>query len=158
MTRTVALGGLIGGIVLIAIAYITAFLPGGAPGWATWSYMIGTSTSMLAVMVLGAARGRGGIGGLVWPFALIYVVLLAGFGSVLLMPAETGPGGSLWLGLPPRAAIVLYGIGILPLFLLPFAYALTFDSMTLSEEDLARLAAVRREREQHAAAAARKSA
>lgn len=153
MTRTVALGALIGGIVLIAIAYITAFLPGGAPGWATWSYMIGTSTSMLAMMVLGAARGRGGIGRLVWPFALIYVVLLAGFGSVLLMPAETGPGVSLWLGLPPRAAIVLYGIGILPLFLLPFAYALTFDSMTLSEDDLARMATVRREREQHAAAA-----
>jgi hypothetical protein len=43
------------------------------------------------------------------------------------------------LGLPRRAAIVLYGIGLLPLFVLPVAYALTFDEMTLSEEDLERV-------------------
>lgn len=151
-TRTCALAGCVAGIVLIAIAYATAFLPGGAPGWATWLYMIGTSTTMLAMMVLGAARGRGGIGPLVWPFALIYAVLLVGFGSVLLMPAEIGTATPLWLGLPPRAAIIIYGIGILPLFLLPFAYALTFDSMTLSQEDLARLAAIRAAREQRASA------
>ena len=147
MTRRYALAGFVAGIVMIAIAYATAFLPGGAPGWATWSYMVGTSTSMLAMMVLGAARGPAGIGRLVWPFALIYAVLLLGFGSVLLMSPETGPETSLWLGLPPRAAIILYGIGILPLFLLPVAYALTFDSMTLGEEDLARLAAIREARE-----------
>ena len=146
MTRTIALGAVVGGIVLIAIAYATAFLPGGAPAWAAWPYMIGTSTTMLGMMVLGAARGRGGIGRLVWPFALIYALLLAGFSAVLVMPPETGPTTSLWLGLPPRAAIILYGIGILPLFLLPIAYALTFDSMTMSEEDLARLAAMRRDR------------
>ena len=148
MTRTYALAGCVAGILMIAVAYVTAFLPGGAPGWATWSYMIGTSTTMLAMMVLGAARGSAGIGRLVWPFALIYAVLLLGFGAVLVMPADTGPATELWLGLPPRAAIILYGIGILPLFLLPFAYALTFESMTLGEDDLARLSAIRASREQ----------
>jgi hypothetical protein len=69
------------------------------------------------------------------------------------MPAETGADAPLWLGLPRRAAIVLYGIGILPLFLLPFAYAWTFDAMTLSEEDLARVAAARRAREARAGTA-----
>lgn len=158
MTRTIALSAVVGGIVLIAIAYVAAFLSGGAPAWAAWPYMIGTSTTMLGMMVLGAARGRGGIGQLVWPFALIYGVLLAGFGAVLVMPAETGSTTSLWLGLPPRAAIVIYGIGILPLFLLPFAYAMTFDSMTMSEEDLARLAAVRRDRLARASETERRSA
>ena len=158
MTRTWALAGFVAGILMIAVAYVTAFLPGGAPGWATWSYMIGTSTSMLAMMVVGAARGSAGIGRLVWPFALIYAVLIVGFGAVLLMPAETGAGTALWLGLPPRAAIILYGIGILPLFLLPVAYALTFESMTLGEEDLARLAAIRAAREQRVSLDERTSA
>ena len=76
----------------------------------------------------------------------ISVVLIAGFGAVLVMPAETA-GSVLWLGLPPRTAIVLYGIGVLPLFLLPLAYAYTFDTMTLSEDDLARIAELRRVRE-----------
>jgi len=34
---------------------------------------------------------------------------------------------------------VLIGIGLLPLLVLPLAYALTFDEMTLSEADLARV-------------------
>jgi hypothetical protein len=146
MTRAIALGSVVAGIVLIAIAYAAAFLSDGAPAWAAWPYMIGTSTAMVGMMVLGAARGRGGIGRLVWPFTLIYAVLLAGFGAVLLMPPESTTTTTLWLGLPARAAIIIYGIGILPLFLLPIAYALTFDSMTMSEEDLARLAEMRRER------------
>ena len=49
----------------------------------------------------------------------------------------------LWLGLPPRAAVVLYVIGFLPVLVLPLAYALTFDALTLSEADLARARAAR---------------
>ena len=147
MTRTAAVLGLVISTLLIAIAYVAVLATGGTPPWAPWCYMIGTSTVMLSTIVLGASRGRGGVGRLAVPFALIYVLLLAGFGAVLMMPPETGADTVLWLGLPRRAAIVLYGIGVLPLFLLPFAYALTFDSMTLSEADLARVAEARRDRE-----------
>lgn len=147
MTRSVALSGLVGGLLLIALAYAAVFITGRTPAWTVWSYMIGTSTTMLAMMVLGAARGRGGISRLIVPFAMIYLVLLGGFGAVLVLPAETA-GSALLLGLPVRTAIVLYGIGILPLFLLPLAYAFTFDSMTLREDDLERVADVRRAREQ----------
>ena len=147
MTRTAAVLGLVISTVLIAIAYVAVLATGGTPSWAPWCYMIGTSTVMLSTIVLGASRGRGGVGRLAVPFALIYVLLLAGFGAVLMMPPETGADAVLWLGLPRRAAIVLYGIGVLPLFLLPIAYALTFDSMTLSEADLARVAEARRDRE-----------
>ena len=147
MTRSAALAGLLLGILLIAAAYVAVFAAGHTPAWAVWSYMVGMSTTMLAIMVLGAARGRGGISRLVVPFAIIYVLLIAGFGSVLVMPAETAQS-ALWLGLPVRTAVVLYGIGVLPLFLLPLAYAFTFDTMTLSEADLARIAELRRAREQ----------
>ena len=147
MTRTAAVLGLVVSTLLIAIAYVAVLATGGTPPWAPWCYMIGTSTVMLSTIVLGASRGPGGVGRLAGPFALIYVLLLAGFGAVLMMPPETGADAVLWLGLPRRAAIVLYGIGVLPLFLLPFAYALTFDSMTLSEADLARVAEARRDRE-----------
>ena len=34
---------------------------------------------------------------------------------------------------------MLLGIGLLPLLVLPIAYALTFDDMTLSEADLERV-------------------
>lgn len=146
MTRSAALSGLVVGLLLIAVAYVAVFATGGTPPWAVWSYMIGTSTTMLSMMVLGAARGRGDIRRLVVPFIVIYVVLIAGFGAVLVMPAETAQS-ALWLGLPLRTAIVLYGIGVLPLFLLPLAYAYTFDTMTLSEDDLARVAELRRARE-----------
>ena len=146
MTRSAALSGLVLGILLIALAYVAVFVTGNTPPWAVWCYMVGTSTTMLAMMVLGAARGRGGIRRLVLPFIAIYALLLAGFGAVLVMPAESSMS-ALWLGLPARAAIVMYGIGVLPLFLLPLAYAYTFDTMTLSEGDLARIAELRRARE-----------
>jgi hypothetical protein len=49
------------------------------------------------------------------------------------------------LGLPLRAAIIMYGIGLFPAFIIPAAYALAFDRHTLSEADLARVRAVRDE-------------
>ena len=146
-TKRAALAAIVLSTCMIGAGYVAVLVLGRAPAWAPWCFMLGTSTVMLGTIVLGAARGRGGVGRLALPFALIYVLLLTGFGAVLAMPSETGPDATLWLGLPRRAAIVLYGIGILPLFLLPLAYAWTFDSMTLSEEDLARVKAARRTRD-----------
>jgi hypothetical protein len=64
----------------------------------------------------------------------------------LALPPET-EGAALWLGLPRRAALVLYGIGLLPVAILPVAYARTFDSLTLRPEDLERIRAARARRE-----------
>ena len=52
---------------------------------------------------------------------------------------------TLWLGLPARAAIVIYGIGLLPIVVLPVAYALTFESQTLTAEDIERVRSLARE-------------
>ena len=147
MTQRVALAALVAGTLLIAAAYAAQMLLGSAPAWASWAYLVGMSTSMVAMLVLGAARSRTGVGRLALPLATVYVLLLAGFGLALTLSPETAADARLWLGLPRRAAIVLYGIGVLPLFVLPLAYALTFESMTLREEDMARVAAARRDRE-----------
>ena len=66
--------------------------------------------------------------------------MAGGFAVVLSMPAPDA-GESHAVPGPARRArpIVLLGIGMLPLLVLPIAYALTFEDMTLSEADLARV-------------------
>ena len=151
MTRRLALAALLAGTVAIAAAYASAFLAGPPPAWAAWALAIGTAVVMVAAMALGAVRQGKGIGRLKWPFAFVFIVLAGGFCAVMVLPQEA-PGAPLFLGLPLRAAIVLIGIGLLPLLVLPVAYALTFDDMTLGEDDLARVrAAAQALREQAAA-------
>lgn len=140
-----ALGTLLASALLIAAAYVGALVADAVPAWAPWALMIGTSTIMLAMMVLGASRRGAGIGRLVVPFAAMFAVMVVGFGAALVMPSDVA-GSPLWLGLPRRAAVVLYGVGVLPLFVLPIAYALTFESMTLSEADLERIRKAKSER------------
>ncbi len=96
-------------------------------------------------MILGAARGRRGIGPLKIPFLFVVAVLAIGFCAALALPATEGPLSTLWLGLPTRAAVVIYGIGLLPIVVLPVAYALTFDTQTLSAEDVERVRALAQE-------------
>jgi prepilin signal peptidase PulO-like enzyme (type II secretory pathway) len=96
-------------------------------------------------MALGAARGRNGIGKLRIPLAFVLVVLTAGFCLALGLPANEGPQSILWIGLPARAAIVIYGIGLLPIVVLPIAYALTFDTQTLNQSDIDRVRDLARE-------------
>ena len=126
-----------GATVAIAVAYASAFLPGGAPGWATWLLIPGIAAIIVGTMTVGAAR-RGSVGVLAVPFAAVFVILVAGFGIALAL-GDPEPGGALWFGLPPGAAVVLYGVGLLPLLFLPLAYALTFERTALSEIDLERI-------------------
>ncbi|MFL5469181.1 MAG: hypothetical protein ACJ77T_11940 [Gemmatimonadaceae bacterium] len=135
-TRRVALGALFLGIAAIAVGYLGAFTRGGAPPWAPWLLAVGIPVTLGGIMILGAARGRGGIGPLRFPFAFVIAVLVIGFGAALALPATEGPLSKLWLGLPARAAIVIYGVGLLPIFVLPVAYALTFETQTLNAEDV----------------------
>jgi hypothetical protein len=95
-------------------------------------------------MILGAARGQKGIGPLKLPFLFVVTVLAIGFCAALALPATEGPLAKLWLGLPARAAVVIYGIGLLPIVVLPVAYALTFDTQTLRAEDVERVRAMGR--------------
>ncbi|MBR9990151.1 MAG: hypothetical protein KFH98_10365 [Gemmatimonadetes bacterium] len=139
MTHRFALVLFVASAVLIAVAYASAFLPGGAPAWAAWLLAFGTATIMLAAIMLGALRSAlTSPGRLAFPFAFTWIVVFGGFGLALALPPET-IDGPLWLGLPRRAAIILFGVGLLPMLVLPVAYARTFDDMTLSEDDLLRV-------------------
>ena len=138
-TRRASLGALVVGILAITAAYLAALLPGETPAWAPWLLALGIPVAIGAIMILGAARGRMGIGPLKYPFAFVVAVLAIGFCAALAMPATESPLSKLWLGLPARAAMVIYGIGLLPIIVLPVAYALTFETLTLSAEDVERV-------------------
>lgn len=140
MTKRIAVVATVFATSCIALAYASAFVPGGAR-WGAWSMVIGLATMVVSLMTLGVARRGRGVGPLAVPLAFTFIVIVAGFGAALLLPVEV-PGGRLLLGLPLRSAVVLYGVGLLPVLVLPLAYALTFDAMTLSEEDLARVRAL----------------
>lgn len=139
VTRRAARFTLVFALCAIAVGYAAAFLPGGAPSWAPWLLALGIPAALVAIMVLGAARGDRGIGALKLPFLFVFVILALGFCLALGLPANEGGGASLLLGLPLRAAIVIYGIGLLPIVVLPVAYALTFETQTLNEADIARV-------------------
>jgi hypothetical protein len=142
VTRRSALVALFVGISAIAAGYLAAFSATGTPVWAAWLLALGIPVALGAIMILGATRGRRGIGPLKIPFAFVVVVLVIGFGAALALPATEGPLSTLWLGLPARAAIVIYGVGLLPIVVLPIAYALTFETQTLSAEDVERVRAL----------------
>jgi hypothetical protein len=141
-TRRVALCALFFGVLAIAIGYAAAFSRNGTPQWAAWLLALGIPASVGAIMILGAARGRRGIGALRIPFIFVIATLAIGFCAALAMPATESVASRLWFGLPARAAVIIYVIGLLPIVVLPVAYAVTFRTQTLTADDVARVRAL----------------
>jgi hypothetical protein len=138
-TRRVTLAALFFGVLAIAIGYAAAFSRSGTPQWAPWLLALGIPASVGAIMILGAARGERGIGALKVPFIFVIAILAVGFCAALAMPATENAASRLWFGLPARAAVIIYVIGLLPIVVLPVAYAVTFKTQTLTAEDVARV-------------------
>ena len=131
--------------VLVGLGYLGLFFaaPAPAPAWAPISLAVGANGLIMSLMALGAVRHDTMPRSLMVTFTGLFVLCAGAFVVALLMPAQEGAGGPLLLGLPLRTAIVLYAVGVVPIAVLPFAYALTFESSTLSADDLARVRAVR---------------
>lgn len=127
-------------MVGIAAGYASAFSPGGAPPWAPWLFALCIAAVMVAILLLGVARKDKGIGLLGLVFVFCFVCVFGGFALALRAPAVTTTD-RLWLGLPAGAAIILFVVGLLPMLILPIAYALTFDRTTLGAEELAQIRA-----------------
>lgn len=142
ITKRVARFALTAASIAIAAGYASAFKSGGAPVWAPWLLVFGIPIALVSVMVMGAARDRGGIKKLTIPFAFVGILLTLGFCLALGLPANESAKSSLYLGLPLRAAIIIYGIGLIPVVILPVAYALTFETQTLNQEDLDKVRAL----------------
>lgn len=132
----IAVAFLVTATVMIAAAYASAFRDAGAPRWAPWLLATGVPLALVGVMVLGAARSGHLPRSLALAFGVVGLMLAGGFALALALPADLGATEPLVLGLPRRAAIIVYGVGLLPVFVLPAAYALTFDAQTLRAEDL----------------------
>ena len=135
----------------ICVSYAAALALGAAPAWGVWVLAVATPAAMVATMTLGAARGDtpyGGLQRLAIPLLATLVVVVGAFTLALLLP---GGGEPLFLGLPRRAAVILFGVGIVPVLILPLAYALTFDDLTLKERDLERVRDAARANEARAA-------
>ncbi|HWE43928.1 MAG TPA: hypothetical protein VG432_15600 [Gemmatimonadaceae bacterium] len=137
-TKRLALATIVVSTLAIGAAYASAYSAGGPPVWAGWLFAAGVTGALVATLALGAMRRDRGLGRLAGPFVLMTVMVGAGFIAVFALP-DLGASEPLLLGLPRRAAIVLYGIGLLPTLVLPVAYALTFADQTLRPEDLARV-------------------
>lgn len=99
---------------------------------------VAMSVCMVAVMVIGVVRAGSSPARVLLPVGLVFVMVCGGLLLAMWMPQDNS-NSALWFGLPPRAAVVLYGVGILPLFLLPLAYAFTFSTLTLADADLERV-------------------
>lgn len=144
-TRRAARIALIVAVGAIALGYASAFRRTGPPIWAPWLLALGIPLALGAIMILGATKGRAGVGSLKIPFAFVILTLAVGFSAALAMPATESALSRLWLGLPARAAVIIYGIGLLPIVVLPVAYALTFKTQTLRAEDVERVRELGRE-------------
>jgi len=131
-------------VAAIAVGYAGAFVPHGPAPWSAWIVAVAVPIALVAIMILGAIRGQGGIGRLTIPFAFVGLILIVGFLAALALPPTESSASKLWLGLPLRAAIVIYGIGLLPIVVLPVAYALTFETQTLTADDVERVRALGR--------------
>lgn len=134
MTKRFALAAIFASMLVIGLGYASAFLPGGAPRAATYAFAIATAAVMTAILVLGAARRGRSLGVLKYVFAFTFIVLAIGF--VLALGATDESGAKLYGGLPKGAALILYVVGLLPMALLPIAYALTFEKTAFDEAEL----------------------
>jgi hypothetical protein len=98
----------------------------------------------------GGAAGGGAAGGganpasarapvrLLIPLGAVFVLLVGGVGAGLLIP-DPAAGDALYGGLPAGAAFLLYGAGILPLLVVPLAYAWVFPAVGFGEGELERV-------------------
>jgi hypothetical protein len=126
------------GTLLLALAYASAWSAHGTPAWGVVSMIAGCATTLTAMLWLGATRAGARRSRVIAASIFLFVVLLAGFGLPLLLPAETAQS-PLFLGLPWRAAIEIYGVGLSPLLVLPVIFAAEFSDRGLDRESLERL-------------------
>jgi hypothetical protein len=125
-------------LVLLALA-APAVLLAFCLGWPWAGAVTGGVVLPLALMALGAAR-QGRLGRLWLPLLATGLVFAAGWWAILALPH----GGPDVLGLPLATALMIFVLIPVPLVVTGLAYALTFDRLGLTPEDLERVRAARR--------------
>jgi hypothetical protein len=124
------------GLGFVALGYGSAFFPDLPRTLGAAALLLGSVVALWAMALLGAGvsapasarRLRG-------PLLLGFGLLLVGLGGGLWAP-DPAPGDRLFGGLPWPAALLVYGAGLLPLLVVPLAYAWTFDAAGMSPEEI----------------------
>ena len=88
----------------------------------------------MALIALGAAR-EGRLGPVGPPLAALVGLLAAVFAGMFAFRGRV-VDGPWWGGLPAAAAFQVYGLFVLPLLLTSIAYARTFRTWTLPDDDI----------------------
>lgn len=135
--RRTGLSLLILGLLSITAAYATV-LAGVAPRAAPWWLALGTTAVLAGMAVLGFARRGRATPRLARASAICFASVAVGLAIPLVLPPPAA-GDPLLLGLPRPTAILLILVGLLPLLLLPLAYAAAFEREVLSDDDIAGL-------------------
>lgn len=127
------------GLLAAMAAYLDALRTGGATAASGWLMALALVLILPTTLALGARRARGMPRLALFVAVLLGVVLAVGFGAALALP-DLGAQEPLWLGLPRRAAVIVYGVGLVPLLFLPWAYATTHAGSDLDAATVAALA------------------
>lgn len=139
MLKSLILALVVLSLVVVGAGYAGSFAPGGPAAWAPWCLSTGTCGALMSLMALGSVR-RGRMAPVLrWVFAGMFLWCAGCFAVALALPADEGAGGTLLFGFPLRSTIVLLGVAVVPILVFPIAWALTFDSAMLSDEDLRKL-------------------
>jgi len=112
--------------VAFAAAVAAASVGAATPRWA--SALMAAATGLCLAAFMGVALGERAR-----DVRIAAVLAFVGLGvggalmALLSVPPVTGPDEALWGGLPLGAALVVYGIGLLPMLIVPVVYAWTFE-------------------------------
>lgn len=136
------LGVLALGVGLIGVAYLSAWLPAGTRGWGTGAMVVGCALTLAGMLALGG-RGAHAARRLVIGAAILqFVIVLLGLGLPFVLPPERADA-ALFLGLPIRAAIEIYGVAVLPAVIFPLLFARDFRRRAIDPATLQRIRAAR---------------
>ncbi len=140
--RRVAVGALGVSSFALLVAYAAAWWPGVSPRGVAVLFAGATVAQLVAFVLLGGRRRDGRLGA-AW-IGVAALLLLVGVILIAVSVADVSTAEEpLLLGLPRRAALVLYGVGIAPLALLAGAFARGFAAWAPTDADIARLRALR---------------
>ena len=109
--------------------------------WAEVVFSVLVMGYPVALIVIAVSR-NGRIGPLGIPLLALLIFLEACAIGMLVLRGHVTDGP--WFGgLPPAAAIQLYGLFLTPLLVVALTYALTFDRFEMKQEDLDRIEELR---------------
>lgn len=123
--RSVAVACIAAASLLLLLGYSAAWWPGGVPTWVAVAFAVATVLQLGGFTALGAVARTGRLGHAAWGIAGM-MLLVGGALVYAIVAPDLGAQEPLVLGLPRRAAVIIVGVGILPLVALAWAFVRHF--------------------------------